>query len=418
MSVTIFALTSYAKSNSDTPSTNSNANTEAVTDEVVTDEVVTDEVVTDEVVTDEAVTDEVVTDEVVTDEVVTDEVATDEVATDEVVTDEVVTDEIVTEPAHICEIDRATESYHRYSCEECDNHSRVYHSEETMTVLVKNEYFHTFECDDCGYEYAARHTLKTAYNATSHYKVCADCGYKSAEESHNIVNNFAGNYHYVECDDCLYTAERHIRVTYTTFDAISCQATCSECGITEVIAHEWNGFECENCGYKLGLFSFAVVADIEYNYDEGEDRYYTIEFVVNDDYVWVDVDYVDFHSWAFNEGDFVQIFHSGNNIYDIAILVDGDVVDEPANFVQYVQETLILAGMPEDMSFEDIIIDEIYSEGDNTIINFVSERIELEITTPYVVYDLRDSSAYDIYEGDAILTYCPLGTITYIVVLW
>jgi hypothetical protein len=74
---------------------------------------------------------------------------------------------------HTCAIDRATENYHRFSCEECDNYSRVYHNEDTMSVLSKNDFFHTRECADCGYAYTEKHTFKTANNAEYHYDVQA-----------------------------------------------------------------------------------------------------------------------------------------------------------------------------------------------------------------------------------------------------
>ena len=316
---------------------------------------------------------------------------------------------------HVCEISRANERYHRFNCDECENYSRVDHDENTMTAIAKNEWFHTRECKDCGYEYAEQHNTRVAHNPDGHYDVCIECGYTAEVEDHVMENYFHSYYHDIECESCRYHSERHVGVKYTPFDANGCEATCKECGVTEYVPHEWDGFECEHCGYEAGLFTIAVIAGTDYYRNEDAYRLCELELLVNDVYVYVNVDANKFQSWNCDEGDLVLIFHQGNDIYDISQLVDGDVVDDPENFTQYAYEDLI--PNVDELAFEDIVIDDIYYYDDEVFITFESGRVA-DVTTSYVVYDLRDATMYDIYEGNAVLTYCPFGTMTYFVVIW
>jgi hypothetical protein len=315
--------------------------------------------------------------------------------------------DITSDTEHVCTISRANERYHRFDCDECENYARVNHTEETMTVRNNGEFFHIWDCEDCGYEYAEKHNYRYAYNADAHYEVCVDCGHKSTATAHTMANYFHGWYHEIECDECPATAERHIGVTYTTIDATSCQATCDECGVSEIIPHEWDGFECVNCGFKVGMFTTALVVSLE----KDEDGYY-LELLTQE-YVYIEVSYIE---RDFNEGDFVQIFHDGNNIYDIAVIVDGQISYESENFGQYVDSD-ILANLPEDTKLQDLVIREVEYEDDMTIITFESDRM-LVVTTPYVVYDMRDSTLYDLYEGNAILEYTLMDGTTVFLVFW
>ena len=316
---------------------------------------------------------------------------------------------------HVCKISRATESYHRYSCDECENYSRVNHDETTMTLRENGAWFHVWACEDCGYEYAEKHNTRVSHNPTSHYDVCIDCGYKAEAENHTMVNSFWSYYHGIECADCRYEAERHIGVTYTPYDTSSCMATCKECNVTEVIPHDWDGFECVNCGYKAGLFNVGVIVTAEYVKTEDSEFLCELELLVNDVYIYVDVNAYEFQNWNCNEGDLVLIFHQGNEVYDISQLVDVDVVDDPKNFLLYAYEDLI--PNVDELTFGGIVIDEIEYYDDEVFITFESGRA-VSIDTPYVVYDLRDSTSYYLSVGDAVLTYCPFGTMTYVVVIW
>lgn len=328
-------------------------------------------------------------------------------------TEAITSDKIETEK-HVCAIEYAKESYHRYSCDECENYSLVYHNEYTMSLTAKNEWFHTWGCEDCGYEYAEKHTFRTAYTSEGHYDTCTECGYATDIEKHFLINDFHGFYHDINCNSCHYKAKRHIGVTYTLFDANYCEATCKKCGTTEYVPHEWDGLECDNCGYKLGYFTFGVIAEVNYCHE----RYCTVKLLANNEYFYINVDSYDFKTWNCDEGDFVQIFHIGNDIYDIALLIDGNVTDDIENFSQYVYEDFIFTGMPEDLTFNDILINAIDFSDVGTSLTFDSERAAIDITTPYVVYDMRNCRVGELCVGDAILTYCPFGTTTYVVILW
>lgn len=305
---------------------------------------------------------------------------------------------------HTCNIARANEDYHSIDCY-CGNYVKVKHNKETMEATFKNDFFHVRACE-CGYEYAETHNFKTGYNETAHYKVCLDCGYKRSMENHFLESTFSDIYHDIECDSCRYASERHIGVKYTVIDATSCQATCKECGTSEVLPHEWDGFECYNCGYEKGMFSCGIVVDIYRNTED-----YTLELIINDE--WIEIDVHTIHNWDFAIGDFVQIFHQGNNIFDIVWLVDGSILNDPEHSELYLDAEVTTC-----MNYTGIqsnTVEEVSYNEDKLIITFEDGRT-LEFVN-YIIYDFEEADIVDvdfIEEGERLAWYTMDGTTFYI----
>lgn len=216
-----------------------------------------------------------------------------------------------TTDTHTCHISRANENYHHFDCDECENYARVNHDKTTLVHSVKNEFFHTWYCSDCGFEYAEKHDFETESDGASHWEVCVICGYTSPKEAHTMVNAFYGNNHDVECEYCGHVAEHHVRAKYTTIDSTSCTATCG-CGVVEVVEHDFDGFVCDNCNYAVTGTTCGMVERIT-EYDD----YYRIRLNVED--VTFRVKVTDL---TVAEGDSVVIEHDGNEIYSIRVVAD------------------------------------------------------------------------------------------------
>lgn len=294
---------------------------------------------------------------------------------------------------HVCKINRANEDYHRYSCEECDNFSYVFHNEETMSLLVKNAFFHTWECTDCGYSYTEEHNFATAYNSVEHTEVCVDCGYETVPEAHVMVNYFYGDYHDIQCDFCGYMAEHHVGAKYETVDSINCEATC-RCGIVETLEHDWDGFICDNCDYTMSGDTYAVVSRVTKNEDGYRVRFTDISGTHRID-MW-DIS-------ELKEGDFVKISHYGNDIFDITVLVDGDIITDEENFYDYILSDEVNE-MTRELTFEDLVIEEFEYSEDHLRVNFESTRSTWFFNDNFIVYDLMEGEISELQEGYAYLT--------------
>jgi len=363
----------------------------------VTNDVVAD--VTNDVVAD--VTNDVVAD--VTNDVVTD-VTNDVVANDSIITD--VTSDVVVPTPHTCTIDYATENYHRFSCEECDNYSRIYHNEETMNVLVKNDFFHIWECKDCGYEYAEKHNFSTTYTTTSHQEVCEDCGYAQPAEAHEMINDFWSNYHDIMCDYCGFTEAHHVGIKYEAIDENSCQATCS-CGVVEIIEHDWNGFVCDNCNHVMSGSTYAIVGRISKNEDD-----YRVRFITNNGTHRVNM----WDVTGFEEGDFVKITHHGNDIFTVSVMIEEDVICDEENFKNYTSSSIITSYYPMDnLTFEDLIIENV--EFFDNLFEVEFDRLHATFYYDYQVFDLRNSEMGILLEGDAVLYFTDNSTV-YFIIIW
>ncbi|MBE5812356.1 MAG: hypothetical protein E7314_01715 [Clostridiales bacterium] len=307
---------------------------------------------------------------------------------------------------HSCTISKANENYHRFACDECENYSRVLHDETTMDTHIKNEWFHVWECKDCGYEYAEKHNFATSYNNEFHQEVCIDCGYEATAEVHDMVNDFYADYHDIHCDECGYMAEHHVGVKYETVDANNCQAVC-RCGVVDIIEHDWDGFMCDNCGYAMSGDTYAIVDRIKINSD-GE---YRVRFIENGGTHTVDMWDVS----TFKEGDFVKISHHGNDIFSVTVLVDGKIVGTEENFSDYILSDEI---DEKSLVLEDLIIEEFAYNEDCLDITFESGRsTSFANFNEVVVYNLVNNEIGIIEENYAYLTLLAGDTI-YFIAFW
>ena len=276
-----------------------------------------------------------------------------------------------------------------------------------MTVLIKNEFFHTWDCETCGYAYAEEHNFSTAYNNVEHKEVCVDCGYETVPEAHIMVNDFYGDYHDIQCDFCGYMAEHHVGAKYETVDSINCETTC-RCGIIETLMHDWDGFICDNCDYTMSGDTYAVVSRVTKNEDGYRVRFTDISGTHRID-MWDISD--------LKEGDFVKISHHGNDIFDITVLVDGDIVNDGENFANYILSDEINE-ISEDLTFEDLIIEEFEYREDCLDITFESGRSTIFCNfSEFVFYDLMDGGIGEIEECYAYLTLY-VGDTAYFICFW
>jgi len=315
----------------------------------------------------------------------------------------------VTDVIHVCEIECANESYHRYSCEECDNYSRVYHSNETMNTLVRNEWFHVRECADCGYNYSEAHIFATAYTTVGHYDVCIDCGYTTDLVEHIMVDDIWSSYHDIWCEYCGYTAEHHVGTNYTCIDASNCQATCS-CGIVAEIPHDWDGFVCDGCRYAMSGDTYAVVGRISKN----EDGDYRVRFIGNDGTHRINMQDIN----GFKEGDFVKISHYGNDIFSVTVMVDANIINDEENFHNYISDEI--AESSENLVFDDVLIKELQYDPENpnriTGISFESDTRFMGFND-YIVFDLIEGEIGELEEDFAYVTFTANET-TYFICFW
>lgn len=310
---------------------------------------------------------------------------------------------------HKCAISRATENYHRFDCEECENYTRVNHDEDTMDVRNKNEYFHVWECNDCGYEYAEQHNFDTAFNATSHSEVCVDCGYVAYTEPHNMENAFFSHYHTLECAECVYVSEQHIGVKYTAVDATGCRATCS-CGVVEVVSHDWDGFACENCNYVMSGPTYGIVLSISQT-DEEEFR---VRFMVNGERHTVEL----YSLPDFDEGDFVRVSHVGNDIWDVTILIDGNIAYAEENYSIYLSEEVANNSLMQiHTSFESLVIETLEYDGEVYHITFEDEGTMDLLASSCIIYDVMDVGMGELTEDYAYIFFATEAAV-YCICFW
>jgi hypothetical protein len=228
---------------------------------------------------------------------------------------------------------------------------------------------------NCGYSYTAEHDFDTAFNSNVHYDVCVDCGYRSADTTHEMVNYFDGNYHYLECEYCCYTAEQHIGVKYEAVDSDNCAATCSDCGSTETVEHDWDGFICENCNFRLVGLIKAIVGSIR----EREDGY-RVRFENGENYHYITLTEVNFE-----EGDFVVIETYGNIIWNITVMLEYDVCDNPENLPIYAAESVL--NTMEYINYDTNTVVDIDYKDDGTAIIELADTSILFVPESVIVYD-------------------------------
>lgn len=303
---------------------------------------------------------------------------------------------------HVCTISKAFATHHVVDCE-CGEYSYFMHSD--LVEEPVNDFFHKSTCA-CGYTYSENHSFATTYNATSHKEVCVDCGYAKPEEEHLWENDFWSHYHDVQCSKCGYLGEHHVGVSFENIDDTSCQASCRQCGIVEVVAHEFYDFECDNCHYEVRGYSYGIVEDIR-KVEDG----YRVRFLVNGNSHRITLENVP----DFNEGDFVEIDHYGNVIFDITVMVDVGVVQNPESFSDYIYSNTILEDG--ELTFDDIVIDEIDFENDFIYIDFESGKRCMGLTYDYVVYDLMNGEMSELLEGYAYLSFSIKGRM-YFICIW
>ena len=316
-------------------------------------------------------------------------------------------DELV---AHKCPIVRATEGYHRFECDECENYTRVNHDETSMSINAKNEFFHSYECADCGYAYTARHDFRTGHDENlGHYEKCVDCGYKTATVAHVMTDDFFSHCHDIECEECNYNVARHIGVNYTPVDQYTCLATCSECDASAYVDHEWSSFVCDNCGYKLDGYTVGMITDIKYFADEYD--IYLLTATGREEVVTMS----DWRMWDVEEGDVIRIDHYGNTIWGIDVLVDCDVLDDVDNFENYVSP--YISEKDAGLVFDDLLAYRIEYYDEGIDISFNEALRIMSINTDYVVFDIMEGDICDLEEDCAYLTYFT-EEMAYFICIW
>jgi hypothetical protein len=299
--------------------------------------------------------------------------------------------EIVASDEHVCNIAKANATRHIVDCDVCGAYERVNHDE--LEATPKNGFFHSYECV-CGYATTAAHEFDTSFDQNGHKKVCVDCGYHAPAESHVLVSYFDSNYHYIECEDCNYVAEQHVGVNWEHVDEYTCEATCSDCGTSELVEHDWNGFICSNCSYELNGLTGAIVGDIR----EREDGTYRVRFERNENRHYVTLDEV-----TFEEGDYVVVDHYGNVIFNVTVMVEHEVCDYPEHLPVYVAESVLCT-----MEYEGYDSNTVtgIAYNDDIVMIVLADNSILCVNDNVVVYDFVSGDVVDIdfiCEGERII---------------